>query len=233
MTIATPPVAHAGLDFLGKAALVLLTFQFGGLAHMMVVQGLDGPPNGYLYIVMFTALFAATQRRLARSQVARGAVAWFTASRAAVFAVLAIASALVVFDALAIPPAREVTITAIAAAMWAAIALKGAAAGRFRPGGYLGLRVYWTTHSRRASDRAHRVLGRVLFWGGLVGLAASFVMPWPASFALLFVTVAGAVSLALLESWRSWRHDPDRHGGARPTGLTPPTLLTPPSPPHR
>jgi hypothetical protein len=31
MTIATPPVAHAGIDFLGKAALVLLTFQFGGL----------------------------------------------------------------------------------------------------------------------------------------------------------------------------------------------------------
>ncbi len=74
MTTATPPVAHAGLDFLGKAALVLLTFQAGGLAHMMVVRGLDGPPKGYLYLVMFAALFAGTQRRLARAQVARGAV---------------------------------------------------------------------------------------------------------------------------------------------------------------
>jgi hypothetical protein len=83
MTIATPPVAHAGLDFLGKAALVVLTFQAGGLAHMMVVRGLDGPPNGYLYLVMLAALFAGTQRRLARAQVARGAVTWFTASRAA------------------------------------------------------------------------------------------------------------------------------------------------------
>ena len=109
MTTATPPVAHAGLDFLGKAALVLLTFQAGGLAHMMVVRGLDGPPNGYLSLVMLAALFAGTQRRLARAQVARGAVAWFTASRAAVFAVLAIASALVVFDGLATPPARDVT----------------------------------------------------------------------------------------------------------------------------
>ena len=219
MTTATPPVAHAGFDFLCKAALVLLTFQFGGLAHMMVVQGLDGPPKGYLYIVMLTALFAGTQRRLARAQVARGAVTWFTASRAAVFAVLVIASVLVVFRGLATPPARDVTITAVVAAMWAALALKGAAAGRFKPGGYLGLRVYWTTHSRLAWDRAHRVLGRVLFWGGLVGLAASFVMPWPASFALFFATVALAVSLALLESWRTWRDDPDRTGGARPDSV--------------
>jgi uncharacterized membrane protein len=97
--------------------------------------------------------------------------------------------------------------------MRSTLALKGAAAGRFKPGGYLGLRVYWTTHSRLAWDRAHRVLGRVLFWGGLVGLATSFVMPWPASIALFFATVTLAVSLALLESWRTWRDDPDRTGG--------------------
>ena len=219
MTTVTAPVAHAGLDFLGKAALVLLTFQFGGLAHMMVVQGLDGPPTGYLFIVMLTALFAGTQRRLARAQVARGAVTWFTASRAAVFAVLVISSVLVVFRGLATPPARELTVTAIVTAMWAALALKGAAAGRFKPGGYLGLRVCWTTHSRLAWDRAHRVLGRVLFWGGLVGLATGFVMPWPASIALYSATVALAASLALLESWRTWRDDPDRKGGTRPDSV--------------
>jgi uncharacterized membrane protein len=219
MTIATTPVEHAGFDVLGKAALVLLTFQAGGLAHMMLVQGLGGPPNGYLYIVMLTALFAGTQRRLARAKVARGAVIWFTASRAAVFGVLVIASLLVVFRGLATPPARDVSITAVFAAMWAALALKGAAAGKFKPGGYVGLRVYWTTHSRLAWDRAHRVLGRVLFWGGLIGLAASFVTPWPASVALFFATVTLAVSLALFESWRTWRTDPDRTGGARPDGL--------------
>ena len=223
MLIATPP-AHAGFDFLRKAALVLLMFQFGGLAHMLSVQNLDGPPNGYLYIVMFTALFAGTQRQLARAQLARGAVTWFTASRAAVFAVLVITSLLVVFRGLATPPVRDVTITAVFAAMWAAVALKGAAAGKFKPGGYLGLRVYWTTHSRLAWDRAHRVLGRVLFWGGLAGLASSFVMPWPASIALFFVTVVLAVSLALFESWRTWRDDPDRTGGARPDSVLRPAM---------
>jgi uncharacterized membrane protein len=222
MTTATSPVTHAGLEFLGKAALVLLTFQAGGLVHMMAVQGLDGPPKGYLYLVMLAALFAGMARRMARARVTRGTVAWLTASRAAVLGVLTIASALVVFDGLLTAPARDVTIAAMLAAMWAAIALKGAAAGRFKPGGYLGLRVYWTTHSRLAWDKAHRVLGRVLFWGGLIGLAASFVIPWPASFALFFVTVALAVSLALLESWRTWRDDPDRNGGRPGSALTQP-----------
>jgi uncharacterized membrane protein len=219
MTTATRPAAHGGLDFFGKAALVLLMFQFGGLAHMVIVQDLGGPPNGYLYIVMLTALFAGAQRRLARAQIARGAVTWFAASRAAVFAVLVITSLLVVFRGLATPPARDVTVTAVLAAMWAAVALKGAAAGKFKPGGYLGLRVYWTMHSRLAWDRAHRVLGRVLFWGGLVGLAACFVVPWSASIALFAVTVVLAVSLALVESWRIWRGDPDRTGGAPPDSM--------------
>lgn len=217
MTTATPPVAHAGLDVLGKSALVLLTFQVGGLGHMMIVRRLDDPPNGYLFLVMAAALFAGTLRRHARAPIPRGAVAWFTASRAAVLVALAIASALVIFDGLTAAAARELSFTALGAAMWAAIALKGAVSGRFKPGGYLGLRVYWTTHSRLAWDRAHRVLGRVLFWGGLFGLAANFVMPWPASIALFSVTVALAVSLALLESWRSWRVD-SRRDGSGPSG---------------
>jgi uncharacterized membrane protein len=81
------------------------------------------------------------------------------------------------------------------------------------------LRVYWTTHSRLAWERAHRVLGRVLFWGGLVGLAASFVMPWLASIALFVANIALAVALALVESWRTWRNDPDRTGGTRPDSV--------------
>jgi uncharacterized membrane protein len=134
-------------------------------------------------------------------------------------AVLVITSLLIAFRGLATPPARDVSVTATFAAMWAALALKGAAAGKFKPGGYLGLRVYWTTHSRLAWERAHRVLGRVLFWGGLVGLAASFVMPWLASIALFVANIALAVALALVESWRTWRNDPDRTGGTRPDSV--------------
>ena len=214
MRMSAQPVAHSGFDFLSKAALVLFTFQIGAVAHMILGQGMDGPPNGYLFIVMITALFATAQRRLASASIGRGAAAWMTASRTAVLAILVLVSLLVVFRVLFTPSALEIGTTGVSATLWAAIALKGAAAGKFRPGGMLGLRVYWTTHSRLAWERAHRVLGRVLFWAGLAGLATSFVIPTFASLALWAATVALAVLLALFESRRSWRGDPDRLGSA-------------------
>jgi uncharacterized membrane protein len=94
--------------------------------------------------------------------------------------------------------------------MWSIIALKGAGVGKLKPGSAAGLRVPWTIQSRLAWDRAHRTLGRVLFWGGLVGLTASLVAPLFTSIAMLFATVACAVTAALFESWRAWRFDPDR-----------------------
>jgi hypothetical protein len=202
--------AHSGFDFLSKAAVVLLTFQIGAVAHMILVQGMDGPPKGYLFIVMLTALFAGAQRRLASASIGRGAAAWMTASRTAVLGILVLVSFLVVFRGLLTPSALKIGTDGLSSALWAAIALKGAAAGKFRPGGMLGLRVYWTMHSRLAWARAHRVLGRLLFWGGLAGLATSFVLPTFASIGLWAATVALALLLALLESWRTWRGDPDR-----------------------
>jgi uncharacterized membrane protein len=214
MSMSAQPVSHSGFDFLSKAALVLFTFQIGAVAHMILGQGMDGPPKGYLFIVMITALFASAQRRLASASIGRGAAAWMTASRTAVLAILVLVSLLVVFRGLFTPSALKIGTTGVSATLWAAIALKGAAAGKFRPGGMLGLRVYWTMHSRLAWERAHRVLGRVLFWAGLAGLATSFVLPTFVSLALWAATVALAVLLALFESRRSWRDDPDRLGGA-------------------
>jgi uncharacterized membrane protein len=73
--------------------------------------------------------------------------------------------------------------------------------------------VSWTKQSRLAWDRAHRALGRILFWGGLIGLATSLVLAPFTSLALWPGTVAVAVTAALIESWRAWRLDPDRSGG--------------------
>lgn len=214
MRMSAEPVLHSCFDFLSKAALVLFTFQIGALAHMILGQGMDGPPQGYLFIIMITGLFVTAQRRLAAASLGRGAAAWMTASRTAVLGFLVLVSLLVVFRGLFTPSALDIGTTGVSAMLWAAIALKGAAAGKFRPGGMLGLRVYWTTHSRLAWERAHRFLGRVLFWAGLPGLATSFVIPTVISLALWAATVALAVSLALVESRRSWRSDPDRLGSA-------------------
>jgi uncharacterized membrane protein len=72
------------------------------------------------------------------------------------------------------------------------------------------LRVPWTRQSRLAWDRGHRALGRILFWGGLAGLAMSLVVAPLTSTTLWATTVALAVTTALIESWRAWRLDPAR-----------------------
>jgi uncharacterized membrane protein len=76
----------------------------------------------------------------------------------------------------------------------------------------MGLCVFWTRHSRLAWDRAHRTLGRVLFWGGLLGLAISLIVAPLVSIAMWAGTVVLAVTAALIESRRAWRLDPERSG---------------------
>jgi uncharacterized membrane protein len=119
----------------------------------------------------------------------------------------------IVFGMYLRPLVPQITVRAVVVAMWAVIALKGAAAGKFKPGGPLGLRIRWTLSSRLAWDKAHRMLGRVLFWGGLFGLAASFFVPPPVALIQWFAVVALALLLALFESWRTWRSDPQRSSG--------------------
>jgi uncharacterized membrane protein len=199
-------------DFISRAALVVLAIQLGVLAHMVFVQGRDDPPTGYLVMVMCTALFANAQRRRGAGNLNAGAAFWVFASRIALLAMLVIGSLVIGFRAMVPSDLAPMITPALFALMWAAIALKGAAAGKFTPGGRMGLCVYWTTHSRLAWDKAHRMLGRVLFWGGLAGLVLNFVVPPLTSLSLWGAVVAGALTLALIESWRAWRMDPDRDG---------------------
>jgi hypothetical protein len=73
-------------------------------------------------------------------------------------------------------PAPEFVPRGLFALLWIVIALKGAGIGKLTPGSGMGLRVSWTKQSRLAWDRGHRALGRILFWGGLIGLATSLVV---------------------------------------------------------
>ena len=98
----------------------------------------------------------------------------------------------------------------IYALLWGVIALKGAAMGKLKPGGALGLRVPWTLNSRLAWEKAHRTLGRILFWFGLIGLVVSPVIPPMVSIGLWFATVLSGVTLALVEARQTWHADPER-----------------------
>jgi hypothetical protein len=187
-----------GFDLLTKAAVVLLVFQIGVFADVAIKRGLGDVPNAYAMMILVTALFISSAPAVARAN--HGAAGWLVASRAAVLVIVAIGSLALGFRNYLHPPVPAITVQAIFSIMWAAIALKGAAVGKFKPGGRLGLCVYWTTHSRLAWDRAHRVLGRILFWGGLAGLGASFLIPPLISLLLWILAIGLGVTLALVES---------------------------------
>jgi len=199
-----------------KAGLVVLALQLAIFAKLWIDFGFDQATDDFpLAFMMVTALFIAAQRKLGATPPNRGAARWILASRVAALAILAFGTLVVGFYGLvpdAAPPPEFVP-RALIALMWAIIALKGAGIGKLKPGGPFGLRVSWTLQSRLAWDRAHRLLGRVLFFGGIVGLTASLVAPLLTSAVMWFLTVAIAVTSALVESRRSWRLDPDR---ARP-----------------
>jgi uncharacterized membrane protein len=207
--------AHREFDFLEKAGLVLLALQVAIFAELVIATGFDSASEGYPVFVMATAVFVAAQRKLAVRPPNRGAGRWLFASRAAMLALITLATLTVGFYRL-VPeaaPAPASVPRGLFALLWVVIALKGAGIGKLKPGSAIGLCVSWTKQSRLAWDRAHRALGRILFWGGLIGLATSLVLAPFTSLALWPGTVAVAVTAALIESWRAWRLDPDRSGG--------------------
>jgi len=200
------------VDIVEKAGFVLLALQAAIFAAMWNALGFDRATDNFPILIMCTAMVIAGQRRLAARPPNSGAGRWIVASRMAGLAMLAGATLVVGFYRL-VPeavPAPPFVPRALFVLMWATIALKGAGIGKLKPGSAAGLRVSWTLQSRVAWDRAHRALGRVLFWGGLIGLATCLVVPLFTSIAMWFGTVALAVAAALMESWRTWRLDPDR-----------------------
>lgn len=206
---------NRGLDFLERAGLVLLALQIAIFAQLVLATGFDRASEGYPIFVMSTGLFVAGQRRLVARPPNRGAAHWILASRAAVLVMLTLATLAIGFYRL-VPeaaPAPEFVPRGLFALLWIVIALKGAGVGKLKPENGMGLCVSWTKQSRLAWDRGHRTLGRVLFWGGLVGLATSLIVEPLTSLALWAATVALAVTTALIESWRAWRFDPARAGG--------------------
>jgi uncharacterized membrane protein len=90
------------------------------------------------------------------------------------------------------------------------MAAVGATAGRVGPNPVIGVRTPWNYKSRLAWDRSNRLAGRLFFWLGLTGLAATPFAPQPLGLYALTGAVLIAAALSVVESWRVWRDDPDR-----------------------
>jgi len=122
-----------------------------------------------------------------------------------------------IFGSLALSPA---TVDAmgrqriIMACAWLILIGTGAVIGKAAPNPFLGVRTYWAFHSRLAWDKANRLLGRIYFLGGLVGLLATpFIEVGHGlnlSIVLLILVAGGGGGTAIYESWRVWKNDPER-----------------------
>jgi uncharacterized membrane protein len=92
----------------------------------------------------------------------------------------------------------------------AVIALKGALLGKLKPGGVLGLRLRWTRQSRLAWEQSHRLMGRILFFGGMAVLVVAPFVPAVGIMAGIAGLILVSVTAGMIKSWRVWRSDPER-----------------------
>jgi uncharacterized membrane protein len=190
--------------------LVLLALQAALIAARVLSSGADALLGAPLGVMAATLVLAANNRRLAADPHSGALTGWLVALRGVVALVLVAATGALIFDRYISATAPDEFARGVCALLWLVLTIKGALVGKLKPNGVIGLRVPWTLKSRLAWDRAHRTLGRALFWVGLAGLASSLSIPPTMSMALIIATVVSAVTLALIEARSAWRSDRER-----------------------
>lgn len=195
-------------DSLMQVTTVILLFQ----AVFLLAQLFNDAPYSSAMTGMLaaTVALAAVNRRLLTDPQGRHATGYVMVWRYGALALVAVLSALVALRTYAPQAVPDGTPTVIAMLLSAVIALKGALLGKLKPGGVLGLRLPWTCRSRLAWEKAHRLMGRVLFTGGLAGLLAAPFVSFVAVFVGIAVVILIGVTAGAFESWHVWRNDPDR-----------------------
>ena len=76
------------------------------------------------------------------------------------------------------------------------LTLMGNYMGNIRPNYFVGIKVPWTLNNDLVWTRTHKLAGKLWFWGGLIGIAALFIVKNPSSVMLpiiLFITVVPIV----------------------------------------
>jgi len=200
-----------------QAILAYAIYSHGPEGRIAVHFDLLGRPNGWADrhgLGVGMGVFAVASlaiNALVRAGVGGGGPRTVVIVRTLLVTVAALITAMLA--ALAFAPANGVDPRRFSfAIVWLLMIVMGAALGKAGPNAFVGVRVYWTLRSRLAWDKANRLLGRILFFGGLAGvLATPFVDlgSGPILAGLLIVAGGGGV-LAIIESWRVWRNDPER-----------------------
>jgi uncharacterized membrane protein len=195
-------------SLLRQATAVVLLFQAVFLLTQLFNDG--GNSSAMTGIFAATLVQLALTRRLSADPPGHHATFYVVLWRYGALTLLGVITVVVAFDTYAPAALPKEVPTSIAMLVPAVIALKGAVLGKLKPGGILGLRLRWTRQSRLAWDQAHRLMGRILFCGGLAGLVAAPFVPVLAMLAGIAALVLIGVTAGTIKSWRVWQNDPER-----------------------
>jgi len=111
-----------------------------------------------------------------------------------------------------IAPGQDATpvVRGVSVLLSAIMLVVGGLLGKTTPNPWVGVRTYWSLTSRLAWDKSNRLLGRLWFLFGLVGLPAALAGPMPITSTIIIVAMIVGGVLAVFESWRVWMADPER-----------------------
>lgn len=112
-----------------------------------------------------------------------------------------------------IAPGEDTTpiVRGVAVLLSVVMLVVGGLLGKTTPNPWVGVRTYWSLTSRLAWDKSNRLLGRLWFLIGLVGLPAALAGPMPVTSAVIVGAMIVSAVLAVIESWRVWMADPERN----------------------
>ena len=206
----------AGLGFLACLALAAVVWRLGPAGPAPVHMDLHGRVNGWSDSPHVAMVIAGLTAALALCYWLMGALSGQKGRNLGVarliIVVVAVMTAVILtaatFGALTRPdqgPARLQP-----AVLSLLFLIVGALIGKASPNPLVGVRTYWALKSRLAWDKSNRLAGRLFFVTGLLGLIASFLAPPPMTVAAVIVAVIVSTAVAVYESWRVWRSDPER-----------------------
>ena len=200
--------SSASFEVLKKATTLLLLYQ---AAFMLSQVFGDAPHTGAMTAILAaTITLSAVNQRLHRDAQGQHAKSYIMAWRVGVLLFVGFLTAVVSLRAYVPEAAPEGIPTVFVMLATALVGLKGALFGKLKPGGVLGLRLRWTCQSRLAWERAHRSMGRILFFGSLIMLAATpFVDATALAIGLGAIILIG-LTAGIVTSYQVWRVDPER-----------------------
>lgn len=205
----------------GQAALGLYVWRFGSTAPIPMHFDLDGNVDrwggrgeaalvigGMAAVSLITGLLIdATARRPEADEARKRGLG---VARSVAVSAPCLISAMIAGLALSPNPTALGSMHLVLMVACALMVVIGAVMGKVAPNAFVGLRTPWNLNSKLAWEKSNRLAGRLLFWSGLVGVFLAPTAPQALGMRVFVGAVLAIAVIAVFESWRVWRADPER-----------------------